>query len=442
MVSSMQNLNVRSTKTKRSAINVDLVIRPKGLIFFVILFTVIMESLIAELGFPVQIRYINDICIIGLAYFIFPEFINVFRRIKFTIFLVVLLGLTISLFISILLNYVPVQLVLWGTRNLFRFIIFFISCVCFLKQDDIKKIFRYFFVLQELNLAIGLYQFLILGLKQDSLGGIFGHGNGAGLDMFCGLLMAYYMSAYINKEVSMWKLAFVIISSLVLAALAEEKFVYIETAVISLGCVLLSKQSFRKFFATIFILGGLVLGLFILKTEFPEQFIILTSFDNMYEYATKTYDTGYVLPRIGSFNIISQMFFRHDLLKQLFGLGFGNCDTSNFSFLVSDFYKNYGYLNYRWFTHQWTFIECGYVGFIMFLLLFISILVFTLINRKNVLGNNRCIVNASVIFTIISILTIWYNSTLKSDMGYISYFGMSIGAVAIKEAFEKIHMKR
>ena len=176
---------------------------------------------------------------------------------------------------------------------------------------------------------------------------------------------------------------FIIISSFIIASIAEEKMTYLFFGVIFIVSILISKFSFRKLLAITVGVIGLIFGLILIKYYYPDMYAILASPKKIIEYSQSTYDDGYRLPRIGAFKKISNIFFDNNTLKLLFGLGFGNCETSNFSIFQSDFYKSYGQYNYRWFTHQWIFMEEGYIGFGAFLLIFITILICLMKNRPN-----------------------------------------------------------
>lgn len=404
------------------------VINGKKLVCFILYFTIIMETLIAEFNFPSFIRYINDALLILTLFFMKDKMIKKFKSKGINFILICILIYFVISILSSLINYVSPMLIVWGIRNCFRGIIYFIAITIFLDEKDLPKIFDKLLILQLINLVLALYQFFVLNHDMDSVGGIFGYGNGAGVNTFNALLMAYFLNAFLYKKIKIYKLIFVLLSSFIIAAISEEKITYVFFIVIFLVSIILSKFSIKKVGAIAVCICGLVFGLNLMKLYYPKMYDILVNPDMMIEYSQRTYDEGYMIPRVGAFSFISNYFF--DNTKELlFGFGMGNCDTSNYAIFQSEFYNEYGYLNYRWFTHQWIFLEEGYLGFISFLMIFILCIYYLLrLRRKDV--NNFYIIT-SICMTICCIILIWYNSTLKNDMTYLAYFSIAIGFASI-----------
>lgn len=412
----------------------SILITGKRLVLFILYFTIVMETLIAEFHFSTSIRYINDIAILMLILLMKGKFIYVLKKSRNSIILSTLVIFLLAVSISALINFVPLRLVIWATRNTFRGIIFLLAAICYLEEDDLKIIFNILFKIQAVNLFLALYQFLILRHEMDWVGGIFGYGNGAGINMFNALLIAYFLNAYLEKKEKLSKLIFIIFSSFTIAGIAEEKVTYLFFIVIFITSLLFANISFKKIVAigigTLGYFGGLVL----LKYNYPIMFERMTNIQKLIDYASTTYETGYMLPRIGAFSVISDIFFNSETLKSLFGLGFGNAETSGFSIFQSDFFNQYGYLNYRWFTHQWMFIEVGYAGFVTFVMFLLAIL-FCLIKNINTFDkNNRVYILTGIPLTLCCIITIWYNSTLKVDMSFLAYFCLAVGLIATKKS--------
>ena len=404
----------------------------KTIVYIVLFYTIIMETLISQFGLPDFIRYLNDFFILLLIPLIVKGNIGDHFRSQrnWLVIVCILLYLFISLFTSFI-HFVSPLLVLWAFRNTFRGIIFFLACVLFIKKEDLPGLFNILLFVQIINLILAIYQFAVLNHVQDNIGGIFGYGNGAAVNIYNALLMSYFLVCYIKKREGIFKLALIVISSLIIAALAEEKATYFFAVIVVISSVIFTGFSFRKLIAIIVAIVALAIGLILLGTYYPDMLDNIMGIDKILNYATITFDDGYRLPRLGSFSIISDLFFDNDILNNLFGIGFGNSETSNFSFLQSSFYNRYGDYNYRWFTHQWTFIEEGYVGFIAFLLIFVAMVICLLKNKNNEDDNYNKIVAIGTV--LCCIVTIWYNATLKVDMQYLAYFSMAIGFISNKE---------
>lgn len=424
------------------------VINGKKTVLFILYFTIIMETLIAEFKLPTAIRYVNDIAIIILIYFMRGKILSFFKRNKMNLIISSISIFFIVCCFSALFNWVPIRLFFWAIRNTFRGIVFFIAAINYIDRNDIKKILDNLLKLQFINLILAIYQFAVLHHIMDRIGGIFGYGNGSGVNIFNAILIAYYLNNYLWNKNSLLKLLFAVLSSFIIAALAEEKMTYIIFMAIFIISIGLSKFSLKKIMALAVGTIGLFVGLILMKEYYPGMYEVMTNINRILDYAQTTYEEGYRLPRIGAFPKISELFFKNDLHNVL-GLGFGNCDTSNFSMFQSDFYNEFGEYNYRLFTHQWIFIEGGYLSFISFVGIFICI-AYYLIKGIFIEENKDIKCNCIVSFCLCCccIILIWYNATLKNDMQYLAYFSMIFGFLEIKnnkiksEEREKIDAKK
>lgn len=404
----------------------------RTIVLFVLYFTVIMESLIDELHFPGAIRYLNDMAIViaFIAMLLKPG--RAVRRLHSGLLCLSVILIYWVFTLSALLREVDPILYLWATRNTFRGFIFFFACVTYLNREDLPGIFNKLLVLQVVSVALAIYQHFILGLNMDATGGIFGHGNGAGVNTYNALLVAFFLNRYLAGEERLSKFAVSMVSALIIAAVAEEKISYFNLSIIVIISLICSRH-IEKIVPTLCIsaIVGFI-GLEILRTLYPNMFEIISNLDLINEYLRTTSDEGYVLPRIGSFQIIVERFFSDDPLGQLLGVGFGNGETGAYEFLNGPFFLSHGYLHYRWFTHQWVMIECGLVGFCAYLLFFI-IIAFKMIKEK-ISNSDVHTYSYSVMgigLSLISIISIWYNATLKIDMCYLAFFSLSIGFISL-----------
>lgn len=411
-------------------------ITAKKITAFILFFSIIMETLIAEFHFPETIRYICDICMILIFVVVrLKPFVYFYKTYKYIFYSICFL--LFVCIVSAICNAVPLQLFVWGFRNTFRGIMYLLLLVYCFSYDDILKIFAKLYIIQFLNLILALYQFFILHHEMDGVGGIFGYGNGAGVNIFNALLVSYYINMYLENRCSVRKVLFSILSSLIIAAIAEEKITFIFIAIILVVSIIINKFSLKKIVIAVTGGTGLFVGLNVLKYYYPLMYEKLVNISDAISYLKTTYEVGYRLPRIGSFSIIDNMFFGESIFHSLFGIGFGNAETSNFSFLQSDFYNRYGDLNYRWFIHQWTYIETGIIGFISYLMIF-CIILFSLFHllkyHKDTIVNPLIITSISTTFCCV--ISIWYNAMLKSDMSYLAFFSIAIGLIGAKIIYE------
>ena len=404
----------------------------KSLVLFVLFFTVVMEALIAELHFPESIRYINDLFILALflAMAVKPKQTMLRTHCRALPWLTLLIVLVFTL--SAAIRGVAPALYLWALRNTFRGFVFFYACVTYLDREDLPGIFNKLFVLHIVSLFLALYQHYGLGLIQDNVGGIFGHGNGAGVNTFNALIVVYYLNRYISGEEPVWKLVAVSISALIIAALAEEKVSYFYLLIAFAVGLLFTKASAKTAVALLIAVAAGYVGISILQSLFPNIMEGMGSLEAIDKYLTASWDDSYVIPRVGAFTYITNIFFQNDPIGLLLGVGFGNGETSSFAALNGPFYLMYGWMHYRWFTHQWVFIECGWIGFISYLSFFVALGIW-LLKERFVADDDRAkpYLVMGIALTVITIISIWYNATLKVDMCYLAFFSLSIGIVSL-----------
>lgn len=409
-----------------------LIITPKKIIYGILFFVIAFDALIAELHFPSSILYFNDFLWIILFVFLLKN--RALKRLKrrglqSTVF--ILEVFTLTLFTSSIVNFVDPVLVVWAVRNTFRFYVFFIACVYYLDRDDLNTIFEYSFYVQILNFILAMYQYFLLGLSKDNLGGIFGHGNGMALNTFQAIVYAYFLSGYFAKKHPLYKIIIVALSSIIIAALAEEKAYYVYFIIITILVVLLSRVSLKTGIVVIGCAVLLPIALSLLeKIAGKASLDILTNRETLVHYAEHSYG----LNRINPFVQIKQLFFGDSTLHTLFGLGFGKCESSGFRIFTSPFYAKYGYLQYVDFTHEKRFLETGYLGFATFLLLFVDNIRIMAARIIRFRIRDYYVVTALVI-NVIAIVSCWFSCALIVGEAYIIYFGIAIAGIIIKEQY-------
>ena len=244
------------------------------------------------------------------------------------------------------------------------------------------------------------------------------------------MIFAYFLCGYLQKKQPAYKVAIILITSLLIAALAEEKAYFVYLIVVVAGSVILNRPSFKTVVIVTAALCAIPIGINILATVNDSWNLeVLTNSTRALEYL----DTSYGLSRTNPFPQIQSRFFENSLLKEFLGIGFGaseNCAAS--SIFTSDFYNRYAYLQYFDFTHQKKFLETGYLGFGFFLLMIIMCIVTPWKNfRRNKDGDYR--VKAFILFGIVAILSCWFSGSMIFNDAYIVYFGLAAGLVVCKE---------
>lgn len=68
-------------------------------------------------------------------------------------------------------NYQSLFYFMWGLRNNFRFYVFFMACIYYIRSDNIDSYLKIIDKLFYVNFVVILIQYFVLGFKQDLLGG-------------------------------------------------------------------------------------------------------------------------------------------------------------------------------------------------------------------------------------------------------------------------------
>ena len=409
-------------------------IYPKQLVLFIFYLTLIMNFLSDEIGIPTGIRYCNDFLIFLLLLSMISDGVrNHVKALNIKLISFSIMLFTIVNIFTAAINLVPLNLVIWAIRNTYRFFVFFYACVLYLKKDDVKKIFNNLYYIQWLNVVLVLYQYYLLDLEQDTLGGIFGHGGNAGLLIYSVLLLCYAIFQYTAKEYPLYKLIFIAISTSLTSVLAELRVFFVLFVIIVIINIMLSKSSWKK----ILVIASLIVLFLISVRVYSELFpYVELTIQALLEEGLGQ-GGGYNISRLNAFSDINELIMHDDVLENLFGFGFGNCEYSDVAIFTSSFYDEYGHLNYRWFSHQWIFLETGYFGVVSYLLILLSMLICGIKTWRKVHGTDKPLVETGISMCIICFVMFFYNSLLKADFAYIAFLGLAIPTIMFKEHVDK-----
>ena len=375
---------------------------------------------VKNVGLTENVKYLFDICnILLVASLIFIKHRNILKSTFAFVLLILIAGL-----LSCVLNSVDLRNYLFGIRMQYLQMAMLFAASSFLTLSDYNKMFKFMFWWQFVNLAACLFQYFVLGYYQDLNNGAFY--NGASQDVFCTALVAYYYLQYINKSQPLWKFIFVVFSSLVIAGVEEEKFMFIMIAFVFIYINLLSgKIGFKSILLLILGVVAIAIGLQYLSDINGEGNLdVLTSKEGFEEYGTMT-GGGYNLPRIGSSLRINNMFFHKDW-QDLLGLGLGACEHSTLPGVDQSFYQMHGWLNYEFFTFQSTYLQSGLIGIILLILVFVSILVYNFKFKRICKKEYKMYYDFSTILSFLSIALIWYNATYRGEFAVLPYFLISM----------------
>lgn len=340
-----------------------------------------------------------------------------------------------------IVNFVKPQLMFWAFRNTMRYYPFFFSIITFWDEKTMESMIRFLMKLQYPNFLIVLFQFFVLKSHQDNIGGIFGciSGCNGALNIYLCIVTALSVEKYLHKEIKLVSVLCTMGIFLTCSVLAELKVGFVELPMIIVLAILFNRPSFRTVVTTLAVLLMIPLGVSTIIVIFPQWAVSFMSLDAFFGIGSQT-SGGYDISRLNAFSEINDLFFKNDFLQNALGLGFGNCEYSAISFFSSSFHKRYGWLHYRWFTHQMLFLECGYLGILFYAAFFVTLFLWFMRQKKE-FGDNNGWGSFGQIMIAICALNFIYNYTLRTDEGYMLYLALAFPCLYYRCAMEKRKLK-
>ena len=314
-----------------------------------------------------------------------------------------------------------------GLNNSIPYFVFFFACILYLPMQERDSYMRILDGVFWLNFAVSMYQFFVLGIKWDFLGGIFGVMVGCNASTTTLLVLAVTVSVvrYLNQQEKGWICLSKCIASLVIAALAELKFFFLMFAAIIVLTVLMTKFSRKKLYLLLGGVIGTVLGIQLLYLVFPgwENWF---SLDKIIQTATST--AGYT--GVGDYNRLTAIprvwtEFLNSGYRKLFGLGLGNCDGGFTDALTPAFYYDNYHLHYILFLSGFILLETGLVGSLLYLAFYPG--VFLLAHHLERSGKaDPVYCQIGKIMVLYSLVLYVYNSSLRSEDSYLIFFSLAL----------------
>lgn len=416
MISALPYLSQRDNDTRK-------------MLLYCLGFFILLELLVKNAGMSDVGKYLIEIvflwCLFRGVYR--PVIVNAIGT-KVPIAIVVLMLL--ELIVTSAINAVPLGNIIVGVLGHYLgFLVFLIAMYVF-TIADYKKLFHLFYYYQFINLGCTLYQYVVLGYYQDLNNGAFT--GGATQDFFCGLLIVYYYSSYVRKVESFKKCAFILISSVIIAILQEEKFILAEIAIVVLYQAIVGKKNIRNVFViSLFIIAIPTIVSKIGEINGEYATTSLSSAQNIADNLT-TEGVGYGFPRIGSLPLITAMFFQ-DIQDMLLGFGCGACENTTLSIANREFIDRYGELNYFQYPIQLTYMQTGLIGVLLYVGFFISLLVYNIRKRMQAYYRFKFVYDLAIMINIICIALIWYNQTLKWYYAIMPFLFLALGPVCTRQ---------
>ena len=317
---------------------------------------------------------------------------------------------------------------LWGFRNNFRRYFAFFAFVGFLTAADVENYLGIFDKLFWINVVASIYQVVVLQINWDYLGGIFGIETGVNgyTNIYFVIVITSSIVRYMEKRESTVSCFSKCIAALLVAALAELKFFFVEMILIIALATLFTNFTWRKF---LIVTGGIV-AVFafaaLLGMVFP-LFADFLSLEYFWETATSTkgYTSSGDLNRLTAIPRINELWLTN-WAQRLFGLGMGNCDTSTFAVVNTPFYEQYGHMHYTWMTYAHTYLETGYIGLIFYFGFFVLVYLGIEKIEKRSEGQTKTHCRVARIVAILCTIISVYNSSMRHEATYMAHFVMAV----------------
>lgn len=329
--------------------------------------------------------------------------------------------------VGVLVNRVPIANMIYGIYKYFRGFIFFFCCICCLNDRSIKStvsVIKYIFWINVLFTAV---QFFVLGLRQDDLGGVFGTTVGVNqyTNLFFVVISIYLISATFSRKLKLTATFKFLIPMLLIAAVAEIKYFYIEFFILCAFAFICEKKNIKTITAIIVLFIGTVLSYNLLILYFPQfanlMEVLKTGGVSKLISLQRHYSTDSDIGRAVIFQY-SNEYYLQTLSQRLFGLGIGKIASSNLidnSFYYSNFVSHYD----QFFT-SYLYIEQGIIGFISYILFMVYFL-------KN--GIQRLIKSETTFLSLMLVLSFmgWilmfvYNMSLQGNMNLLMFWLLAV----------------
>ncbi|WP_288230182.1 hypothetical protein [uncultured Faecalicoccus sp.] len=402
-------------------------IKIKNILIGIIYYVCVMLFLIDELHMPSTLKYVPDVLLICVFLYTVFKYKSIKTKPVNRGISILFIAFLLYSFVSSLVGMVGFKLFVWAFRCTFRFYVFYYLCIRYLQISDVEKVFLNLEKLYLVNMIVLLYQFFVKGLRLDFLGGLFGstYGCNGYLNVFLIIMLIYVVNQYFHKKATIGKLGFYLVSSLTIVGMAEIKFFYIEVVAVILIALVVNKPTVKTISFAIIAAIGLIIGLEVLRRVFPDSYLLLFDQDSINNYLAAGWAHGKQIGRTTAIGFINDNFFNNQFIKKIFGLGFGNCEFSNF--FESDFARMYKYTNYRNYTFAMQYLETGMVGLVLYVSFFISIFMYALGKKYD--DEKLIWVTYVKILIPLVLMLIWYSDACKSEPAYLIFFALAVFGV-------------
>lgn len=405
------------------------------LMFIIFVTPLVSQCLIEMFMVPSVITYFIDVSLIIFVIILLLRRSFVFDR-QLTAFSFVISLFLIYTLVVYIFNFQSPFYYLWGTRNYFRFYVAFFVFALFLNKDKADSYLKILDMLFWVNAIVTGVQ-ILMGYRQDYLGGLFGVSKGCNASslVFITVVIAKSLIQFMSDKE---KLSVCILKSsvaLMISVFAELKIFFFLFVGLVVLATFLTSFSWKK---VSFLLISAILVL-ITSTILTMMFDVFKDFFSINAIITQltleNYASDNDIGRFAAFSGISERFLP-TISDQLFGMGLGNCDTSAVPLFNTEFYNSYVSTHYSIFSHSFLFIETGVIGFLIYCSFFVISLVKSVRGLRN--NSNESYCQLAIVMSVMCFVFLVYNASLRTDIAYLVYFVLALPFVGVEE---KLHIE-
>ena len=393
---------------------------PKELIYIQLFFVLQFQHYVSSQILPNTVSYFTDVVTLIIFLHLVREvpknrFNKLEKVIIFSSILFIFLG-----FMSNYYNNFDILKYAWAVRNNIRIFIFFVASSYFIDFSMVNKTNRLLKIAFTFNTIMVLIQFFTLPFAADFIGGIFGHSVGVA-NTYIHILLLYFLCYslvnYLNRQISVITLLYYLIPIFLISAVAELKILYVEAVILFIIISLFSKKSIQSVFKFLLIGIMLLVGTIVtlpILVQISPFFKDFFNIENILKIAGGSYTGQDDISRLKAISYVQTRFFHNDVIKNWIGIGLGNAEQSQFSFLQSPLFLQYERTRYNWFTLPFVMVETGLIGVVIFIYPYIYALIELILKVKK----EPSTIIAIALLSTVPLLYI-YNLTLRTEIGYL-----------------------
>lgn len=415
------------------------------LIYFQFILLLNLQWVIDLLHLPeaaIHLLSVNMVFILVMALINKSKTVKAIRSIHLLIIVYV-----VVIFVGWLINGMSILRSCWALTKTLFLILFFLVCITKLSDQWCDRVLNLLMAYVPVNTIMTICQYMLLGVRNDWLGGVFGIRQGANAytNIYMCIICTHSIIMYLKRKMRFRKMALLIMDCLLIAALTEITAFYLELLVVIASIIICTKFDSKKIVITTGIITVIPIFIYVYFVVNPTRLQYLRGFEQIIAYlggqdgivynASGQYIGGaYSVSRLNPFKQINDRFFGNDFIMKMVGMGLGNCEIStSHKFLQSAFYMANKDFVYYYFSHAFIYLETGWMGILVYALLFFENLFLSFKNRKE----NSLNYLYSLCGAVLGLFLFFYNSSIRSFSGYFVFFLMAVTYIKGKASLQR-----